>query len=433
MYWNALTTPKNIPIFAPWNPPALRIRLLSLWIRALAVAAETVGLKYVPNVILPFVLKPRPPEFAVELVKTHYADFGPTLATEALAERHAIRVGRETLRRWMMADGMWLSRKQRKTFHQPRLRRESYGELVQIDGSEHRWFEDRTDPCTLLVCVDDATSKLMQLRFVPSESTESYFAALRGYLHEHGCPVAFYSDKHSVFRVVRQDTKGGQGMTQFGRALSELNIEILCANSSQAKGRVERANRTLQDRLVKELRLAGISDMSAGNAFLPTFMERYNKRFAVPPARTQELHRPLRTTTPRLNDILCHREQRYVGAQLTSHYDRKQIILEQTEVTKSLEGQYVELFDYSDGPLEVRWRGHVLPYRVFSKDQRVSHTAIVENKRLGHALAIVKAQQDLRLATKVMTNSEKTGYKKRGKSLHGSPAALDPSAASIQA
>ena len=114
-------------------------------------------------------------------------------------------------------------------------------------------------------------------------------------------------------------------------------------------------------------------------------MERYNERFAVPPARTQDLHRPLRTTAPRLNDILCHREQRYVGTQLTFHYDRKQIILEQTEVPKGLEGQYVELFDYRDRPLEVCWRGHVLSYRVFSKDQRVSHTAIVENKRLGHA------------------------------------------------
>jgi hypothetical protein len=145
-------------------------------------------------------------------------------------------------------------------------------------------------------------------------------------------------------------------------------------------------------------------------------MERYNERFAVSPTRTQDVHRPLRTTAPRLNDILCHREQRYVGAQLTFHYDRKQIILEQTDVAKGLEGQYVELFDYWDKPLEVRWRGHVLPYRVFSKDQRVSHTAIVENKRLSHALAIVKAQQDLRLATKVMTNSEKTGYKKRSRS-----------------
>jgi hypothetical protein len=161
---------------------------------------------------------------------------------------------RERLRQ-LVADGLWLSRKQRRSFHQPRMRRESYGELIQIDGSDHRWFEQRGEPCTLLVFIDDATSKLMHLRFVPSESTDSYFSALQGYLNDHGCPVAFYSDKHTVFRVNRPDAKGGSGMTQFGRALAELNIEILCANSSQAKGRVERANRTLQDRLVKELSL----------------------------------------------------------------------------------------------------------------------------------------------------------------------------------
>ena len=175
-------------------------------------------------------------EYALELVRTQYRDFGPTLAVEALYERHGLQVGRETLRTWMLEAGLWASRKQRRSFHQPRLRRESYGELVQIDGSQHRWFEDRAEPCTLLVFIDDATSKLMQLRFVPSESTSSYFQALQGYLQNHGCPVAFYSDKHSVFRMNR-DAAGGQGMTQFGRALSELNIEILCANSSQAKGR----------------------------------------------------------------------------------------------------------------------------------------------------------------------------------------------------
>ena len=215
-----------------------------------------------------------------------------------------------------------------------------------------------------------------------------------------------------MFRATRQETKGGQGMTQFGRALAELNIEILCANSSQAKGRVERANRTLQDRLVKELRLAGISGTEAGNAFLQGFVERYNERFAVRAASTANLHRPLHVPQHKLNDILCHREQRYIGAQLSFHYDRKQIILEQTELSKGLAGKYVELYDFSDRPLEVRWKGTALPYRVFRKDQRVSHTAIVENKRLSHALTLVKAQQDLKQATKVMTNSEKTGYKK---------------------
>jgi transposase len=358
-------------------------------------------------------------KYAVELVKTRYADFGPTLATEVLLEKHELRVGRETLRRWMMAEGLWLSRTQRRTFHQPRLRRESYGELIQIDGSDHRWFEQRGEPCTLLVFIDDATSKLMQLRFVPSESTDSYFEALNGYLRTHGCPTAFYSDKHTVFRVNRPDAKGGSGMTQFGRALAELNIEILCANSSQAKGRVERANRTLQDRLVKELRLANICDMRAGNAFLPQFVEQFNERFSVPAVKTEDMHRRLNVQAPRLADILCHREQRHVSQQLSLAYDRRQIILDRSELADKLAGQYVELYDFSDRPLEVRWKGHSLPYRVFSKDQRVSHTAIVENKRLTHALAAVKAQQDIKRLPKVMTNSDKGGYKKRPRQVYG--------------
>jgi transposase len=296
-------------------------------------------------------------KYAVELVKTRYADFGPTLATEVLLDKHQLRVGKETLRRWMMAEGLWLSRTQRRTFHQPRLRRENYGELIQIDGSDHRWFEQRGDPCTLLVFIDDATSKLMQLRFVPSESTDSYFEALHGYLEAHGCPVAFYSDKHTVFRVNKPDAKGGQGMTQFGRALAELNIEILCANSSQAKGRVERANRTLQDRLVKELRLAGICDMQAGNVFLPEFMERFNQKFALPAATAENLHRRLNVQASRLTDVLCHREQRHVSQQLSLAYDRRQIILDRGELADKLPGQYVEVYDFADRPLEVRLEG----------------------------------------------------------------------------
>jgi hypothetical protein len=188
----------------------------------------------------------------------------------------------------------------------------------------------------LLVFIDDATSRLMELRFVPSESTDSYFEALQGYLEAHGCPVAFCSDKHTVFRVNKPNTKGGSGMTQFGRALAELNIEILCANSSQAKGRVERANRTLQDRLVKELRLAGICDMAAGNVFLSAFMERFNERFAVPAQKPENLHRLLNVKASRLADILCRREQRYASAQLTLSYDRKQIILERSELADNL-------------------------------------------------------------------------------------------------
>ena len=364
-------------------------------------------------------------EYTLKLVRQDYIDFGPTLASEVLLDRHDIKVSRETLRKWMVEAGLWASRKQRKTFHQPRLRRECFGELIQIDGSDHRWFEDRGDACTLIVFIDDATSRLVQLRFVLSESTDSYLSAVHEYVLAFGCPVAFYSDKHVVFRVNRPDAAGGSGMTQFGRALAELNIEIICANSSQAKGRVERVNRTLQDRLVKELRLANICDINAGNAFLPAFMSQFNERFAIASARPEDLHRSLSIPVEKLTDILCHREQRYVGSQLTLSYDRKRIILERNPLSEGLDGKYVDVYDFPDGRLEVRTKGLLLPYRVFSKDQRVSHTAVVENKRLGHALAVIKAQQDTSFTPKVNTNSQKLGYQKRGRNVYG-PDYIEP-------
>jgi hypothetical protein len=283
---------------------------------------------------------------------------------------------------------------------------------IQIDGSDHRWFESRVEPCTLLVFIDDATSKLMQLRFVPSESTDSYFEALHGYLEIHGCPIAFYSDKHTVFRVNRPDAKGSSGMTQFGRALAELNIEILCANSSQAKGRVERANRTLQDRWSRSC------DWLVSATWRPATPSCPSSWSGTTNARGA---RSLNVKPSRLNDILCHREQRYVGEQLTLSYDRRQIILDRSELSEKLAGQYVEVYDFSDRPIEVRWKGHSLPYRIVSTDQRVSHTAVVENKRLGHALALVKAQQDVKYQPQVKTNSEKIGYQKRGRKSYGPP------------
>jgi transposase len=332
-------------------------------------------------------------DHAVDLVRKLYPDFGPTLAAEKLAERHDLKVSRETLRNWMRQAGIWVSRVERKRIQQPRYRREHVGELIQIDGSEHRWLEDRAAPCTLLVFVDDATSRLMELRFVASESTFAYFEALKAYLGRHGKPVAFYSDKHSIFRVSNQNAVSGDGMTQFGRALSELNIEILCANTSQAKGRVERAHSTLQDRLVKELRLAGVSTIEAANTFLPGFVAHYNDRFAKPPAHHKDLHRVI---DPRqdLDQILCWREQRKVSHQLVVNYNQMKLTLKAEGLATRLRGKMVDIYDFPDGRLEVRWKGRPLPYSVFDKLQRVSHAAIVENKRLGEVLAWIKEQQD---------------------------------------
>src|SRR5258706_7536831 len=258
-------------------------------------------------------------DHAIALVRERYADFGPTFAAEKLAERHDLKVSQETLRSWMRQAGIWMSRAERKRIQQPRHRREHIGELIQIDGSEHRWFEDRAAACTLLVFVDDATSRLMELRFVASESTFAYFEALKAYLRRHGKPVAFYSDKHSIFRVSNENAASGNGMTQFGRALSELNIEILCANTSRAKGRVERAHLTLQDLLLNKLRLAAISTIDAAKAVLPSFLANYNGRFAKLPARGQDFHL---SVDPRqdLVQILCLGEQRELSHQLVLNY-----------------------------------------------------------------------------------------------------------------
>jgi hypothetical protein len=287
---------------------------------------------------------------------------------------------------------------------------------VQIDGCEHWWFEDRGPQCTLLVFIDDATGRLMHLQFVESESTFAYFHAARAYLEAWGKPVAFYSDKHGVFRVNHPGALGGDGMTQFGRALHALNIDIICANSSQAKGRVERAHKTLQDRLVKEMRLAGISSITAGNEFLPGFMERFNARFAVTPASSADLHCRLNVSAERLRDILCHRVLRRTDAQLTLSYERKRIMLVRNETTEALAGQCLDIYHFADGQVDVRWKGLSLPYRVFDKEQRVNQAEIVENKRLGAALAFVKAMQDApRPPVRVKSASEASGYTPRAR------------------
>ena len=333
---------------------------------------------------------------ALAIVRERYADFGPTLAAEKLAQLHAIQVSHETLRKWMIADGLWLDRKRRlKRAYQPRYRRDCVGELVQVDGSDHRWFEDRGPMCTLLVYIDDATSWLMQLLFVPTESTFSYFTATRAYLETYGKPVAFYTDKHGVFRVNRRDAVEGDGLTQFGRVLHRLNIDLICANSSQAKGRVERANKTLQDRLVKELRLAGVGTMDDGNAFLASFMADYNARFAKTPANLKDLHRPI-STRDDLAEAFTWRETRLVSQALSVHYDRTVYLLEQTPMALVAAGKYIEVIEYAEGPVVLRHDGADLPYRTFDKDRRVDQAAIVENKRLGPLLAMIREEQQRR-------------------------------------
>jgi transposase len=329
----------------------------------------------------------------LQILRERYADFGPTLAAEKLAERHQIVLAKETVRRIQIAAGLWIPRRLRPPkIQQPRTRRACVGELIQIDGCEHHWFEDRAPMCTALVFVDDATSRLMTVRFTGTESTFAYFEALREYLGRYGKPLALYSDKATIFRVNRPGTVIGPGYTQFSRALYELNIDGICANTPAAKGRVERAHLTLQDRLVKEFRLAGVSSIAAANALMPGFIEAYNRKFAKVPRNPHDAHRPLRAEED-LELILTWRELRKVTQNLLLHYERKLYVLVDTPQNRRLIGKYVEVFQYPDGRIEIRVAGRALPYSLYINSGTIHQGAIVENKRLGHALQVLQEAQ----------------------------------------
>ena len=330
---------------------------------------------------------------ALTTIRERYADFGPTLACEKLRECHGLVLSKETVRHLMTDAGLWVPRRQRPAkVYQPRARRACLGELVQIDGSDHRWFEERAPACTLLVYVDDATSRLMALHFTQTESTFSYFEATRAYLERYGKPVALYSDKASVFYVKKRSETAGKGVTQFGRAMYELNIDTFCANSSSAKGRVERAHLTLQDRLVKELRLRAISTIEAANAYAPAFMAAYNARFAKPPRSAFDAHRPLRADED-LDAILTWRVLRKVSDSLTLLNDRVIWLLDDTPANRRLIHRYIDVWEYPDGRLEIRADGVVLPCVQYDKLAQIDQGAVVEHKRLGHALQVAQAIQ----------------------------------------
>ena len=313
---------------------------------------------------------------ALDLIKEKYADFGPTLAHEKLLEVHKLKLSRESVRQLMIAEGIWKPRRAKKPpVHQMRERRACFGELVQIDGSEHAWFEDRGPKCTLLVFIDDATGQLVELLFVPHESFFGYCQASQQYFERYGKPVAFYSDRHGIFRVNQEQTVGlGPGLTQFGRAMQELDIQIICASTPQAKGRVERVNQTLQDRLVKELRLQGISDMQQANAFLPQFQEDFNRRFAVTPRSTNDAHRPL-LSTDNLDLTLTRQETRTLSKNLTLQFQKIIYQIQSERPDYALRNARVTVCETAQGEISILYKDQPLAYSLYHKPERQSELA----------------------------------------------------------
>ena len=323
---------------------------------------------------------------ALDLLGSKYRGFGPTLACEKLVEAEGLKISKESVRKMMVVAGLWKARRVRKIVtHQMRERRPCQGELVQIDGSPHDWFEGRAAECVLLVFIDDATGHLLQLLFVESESFFSYCAAARAYFERYGKPVAFYSDKHGIFRVNMPNSVSGDNLTQFGRAMQTLDIQIICANTPQAKGRVERANQTLQDRLVKEMHLLGISSLEAGNAYLPEFIADFNRRFGVQPTSQHNAHRPL-TAQDNLARILTWQEPRTLSKNLTLQFEKVVYQIQTERPTYAMRNAQVTVCKDASGNIALLYKEKPLPYTIFHKQAKQAE--IVETKDLDAALQI---------------------------------------------
>jgi hypothetical protein len=301
----------------------------------------------------------------VARVRQRYADFGPTLAAEHLAQE-GWSVSRETLRKWMTGAKLWRPRAQRvKTMHVWRERRACFGELVMQDSSPFRWLEERAPACSLIAVIDDATSRLWA-RLVEHDTTEENLRTLGGWLQRHGRPLAHYTDKHSIFRhrsgaaALQEQLRGEEALSQFGRALRELGIEWIAAHSPQAKGRIERLFGTLQDRLVKEMRLVGIDSIAAANHFLETrFLPEWEQRFTVHPRNPRNAHRRL-DPEQRLEEILSVRVARRVAQDFTVSWDGMRWGVPREEVCAGLRGAAVEIERRLDGSHWLRFRKRYL-------------------------------------------------------------------------
>jgi hypothetical protein len=324
---------------------------------------------------------------ALTLFKKNYSDFGPTLACEKLAERDGIEIGVNTLRRALIGEGLWRPRRQKIRHHAWRARKACVGELIQVDGSEHAWFEDRGPKCWFIAFVDDATSKLMHAEFAEAEDTLTLMRLSRDYLRRFGRPLAFYVDKDSIYRTSRKATideelRDDLPATQFTRAMNELDVQVICAHSPQAKGRVERGFKTHQDRLVKELRLAGVSNIRDANRFLrDVYLRAHNKRFAGPPAHRANAHRPI-LPNQLLDRILCLRTPRTVFNDFTVRWKPGFLQLLTSQPATIKPGDKVDVEVRLDQTVHLRRDGAYLAYKTIAKrpykpfyDAQISRTS----------------------------------------------------------
>jgi len=359
------------------KPAAAELGLSVRWLRKLLVrwrAGGDAGLRHglrgrQSNRKTPETVKQR----AVELYRQKkqaqlWHDYGPTLAVEELAEQHGITLSRETLRKWLIETKLWRARRARvEQAHVWRARRARYGELVQWDSSEHHWLEGRGEKLYLIAMIDDATSQLTA-RLVRHDSTEENLCQLGHYVEQHGRPVSVYTDKASLFqiapRAIHHRDAPQQQLTQIGRALKELNIEWIAAHSPQAKGRIERAFQTAQDRLVKGLRQVGANDLQTANAYLQqVYVPLWNRRFTREPRLAGDAHRAVLPET-NLDSVLSIRQSRTLGQDHTARWHGVIYRVQGKQIKAAMRGARVLVERRLDGSTWMHWRKQVLPLEV---------------------------------------------------------------------
>ena len=307
-----------------------------------------------------------------EIIKEKYPDFGPTLAMEKLDEVHGIKISDEKVRHIMIEIGLWKpkQRKKNKEYRTWRQRKEQYGEMEQFDGSYHRWFENRAEECCLLASIDDATGRITKAEFADNESVISVFNFWKSYVDKNGKPISIYLDKYSTYKINHKNAVDNKElMTQFQRATTNLDIRLITAHSPEAKGRIERLFKTLQDRLIKEMRLRGISDKETANTFLEDeFIPWFNDRFGVVPAKKKDLHRDLtKIDKENLKSIFSVHSMRSISNDFTIRFKNKWFQLEQTQPTLVLRTDKVMIEERIDGEVCIRLRDKYLNYRVLPK------------------------------------------------------------------
>lgn len=302
----------------------------------------------------------------IEVILQNYPDFGPTFAHEKIIENYKINLSISSVRNIMVENKIWSPKKTKALkVHQRRAPRECYGELEQMDGSYHDWFEGRAPECCLIVVIDDATSRLMWLQFVKWESCAGYFEAIKEYIKKHGKPLSIYTDRLAVFETTRKTDKNYKD-TQVHRALATLGIDLILAGSPQAKGRVERVNGTLQDRLIKEMRLARISSMEEGNAFLPSYIEKHNKKFAKKPRSSIDAHTNIKTDS-NLENVLCLHHERKISKDLMVSFEGETYQILEPKSKHRLSGKKVLILEKEGRDLEFFYNHRKLNVKIYKE------------------------------------------------------------------